>query len=119
MQINNSHHQVEENTYESALKISITGKLEEKTTFIIEIIQAGLFHIVNMNQEEKTNILEIVCPTTLFPYVREHIDNLLTRANFPPLLLTPINFEALYRKHQEQQAKEAAAEKSIDKKKIN
>ena len=118
MQINNSHRQIEENIYESSLKITVTGKLEEKTSFLIEIIQAGLFHIVNMNTKEKKNVLEILCPTTLFPYAREHIDNLLSRASFPALMLAPINFEALYRKAREQgtQAKE---EVPIDKKSIN
>ena len=76
-----------------------------------------------MNSKEKSEILEIVCPTTLFPYAREHIDSLLTRANFPPLMLAPINFEALYRKHQQQRAaQQQGAEadmKPKDKKELN
>lgn len=114
IQIHNSNRPLEEGLHESSLKISLTGKLEDKTVFIIEVLQAGIFHIVNMSDKEKEEILEIICPTTLFPYIREHIDNLLTKANFPPLMLAPINFEAIYRKR-----KQEATVNKLDKTKIN
>ena len=118
VQIHNSNRPLEKDLHESTLKISLTGKLEDKTVFIIEVLQAGIFHIVNMNDKEKEKILEIVCPTTLFPYIREHIDNLLTKANFPPLMLAPINFEAIYHKRK-QATRQATTIHQQDKTKIN
>lgn len=119
IQIHNTNRPLEKDLYESSLKISLTGKLEDKTIFIIEVLQAGIFNIVNMNDKEKGEVLEIACPTTLFPYAREHIDNLLTRANFPPLMLAPINFEAIYRKRQQAAARKEGDSKGKDKTRIN
>ncbi len=87
---------VGENNYEVVLKITITAKLEEETAFLIEIEQAGLFLAKGLDAESLPQVLGITCPNILFPYARESIDALALKGGFPPLMLQPINFEAMY-----------------------
>jgi preprotein translocase subunit SecB len=71
--------------------------------YLIEIEQAGTFRVVDVPEEELRRVLSTVAPSALFPYARETIDSLVTKANFPPLRLAPINFESLYQRAVEQQ----------------
>ncbi len=96
---------VDEGVFETVLTVTITAKLNDKTMFLVEAIQAGIFQIRNVAQEEIDPILGIACPNILFPYVREVVSDAVTRAGFPPVLLNPMNFEALYQ--QQQQAQQA------------
>jgi preprotein translocase subunit SecB len=97
------------NSYEVALTATVTGKLEGETAFLVEVKQAGQFQVIGLEGEELTKLLNIACPNLLFPYLRETIDNLVTKGGLPPLRLQPINFDALYeqaraqRQQQEQQ----------------
>jgi preprotein translocase subunit SecB len=101
-----------EGLYEVLLHITVTAKLgeelkeaEEKTAFLIEIQQAGIFGIKNIPAEPLKEVLGITCPTMLFPFAREAISNLATRGGFPQLILPPINFEAMYAHHLEESQK--------------
>ena len=101
---------VDEGVFEVVLTATITAKLKDKTMFLIEAAQAGIFHIRNVAQQEIEPILGIACPNILYPYVREVISDVVSRAGFPPVILNPVNFEALYkhRKQQPQPGKETA-----------
>ncbi len=82
--------------YESVLTVTVTVENADKVAYLVEIKQAGIFGIKNIDDATKQQLLATLCPTTLFPYAREAVDNAATRGGFPPLHLAPINFDALY-----------------------
>lgn len=94
----------EESYYEVVLKIAAEAKHEDKTVFLCEVQQAGVFVIAGVPDDELDLALNIACPNVLLPFAREAISDLVTKAGFPQLLLSPINFEALF----QQQNKKAA-----------
>lgn len=94
--------------FEVSLKATAEAKIGDRVLFLIEATQTGLFNIENVPAEEMDPILGIGCPTLLFPYLREVISDLTVRAGFAPLLLQPVNFEAIYM--QQRQAQQAQAE---------
>jgi preprotein translocase subunit SecB len=100
--LNTKADRVSDDTYEAVLTITITAKLGEETAFLIEVQQAGAFHIKGLEGEQLRRVLMIMCPTILFPYARETVDSLALRGSFPPLMLQPVNFEALYVQAQQQ-----------------
>lgn len=83
--------------YEVLLAVTATAKLGEATVFLAEAKQAGVFRIAGVPEAEMPKVLEISCPNILLPFVREVVNDLVTKGGFPQLLLTPVNFEALYR----------------------
>lgn len=85
-----------EGMYEVVLAVTATAKFEETTIFLAEAHQAGLFHIVGVPPGELPKVLEITCPGILLPFVREVINEMVTKGGFPQLLVSPVNFEALY-----------------------
>ena len=87
---------VADDLYEMTLRLTITAKTNDKTTFLVEVQQAGLFLMKGIDAASLTRVLNTVCPQILFPYAREAIDSALVKGSFPPLLLPPVNFEALY-----------------------
>ena len=96
--------------YEVELAITITVKSSDKTAFLVEVTQAGVFFITGYAQEQVNHLLAAYCPNILFPYAREVIASLVSKGSFPELHLSPINFDALYaRRLQEEQAKEQGA----------
>ncbi|MDR3410965.1 MAG: protein-export chaperone SecB [Formivibrio sp.] len=91
--------------YEISLKVTAEAKIEDRTLFLVEVTQAGLFNIENVPAEEMDALMGIGCPSILFPYLREVVSDLTTRAGFAPLLLQPVNFEAIFMQQRlEQQA---------------
>jgi len=88
--------QIEENMFECVLTVTVTAKTGDKTLFLVEASQAGLFQIRGVPQTEIQPLMGIHCPNMLFPYVRESIADAIGRAGFPPVHLNPINFEALF-----------------------
>lgn len=96
VQLHHSATTVEEGLYESVLTVTVTAKIGEKTVFLVEAGQAGIFTIRNIPQGDLEPVLGIACPNILFPYAREVISDAVVRAGFPPVLLNPVNFEALY-----------------------
>jgi preprotein translocase subunit SecB len=88
--------QIEPDVYESVLTITLTAKVADKTLFLVEAAQAGIFTIRGIPPDQLQGVLAVHCPTVLFPYVRETVADAVARAGFPPVHLAPINFEALY-----------------------
>lgn len=108
---------VDKTLYELILQITVTATSKEKTLFLVEIKQAGLFTLKGFTEEQIQQVLSITCPTILFPYAREAVSDLVGRAGFPPLYLAPVNFEALYMQQmQEQSEKEGGAAKKANSK---
>lgn len=94
---------VAESLYEVTVTATVTAKSGERTLFLAEAVQAGIFSVRNVPQQEIDPLLGIACPNILFPYVRETISDLITRGGFPPVLLSPISFESLYLQRLQQQ----------------
>lgn len=107
LNLNNSHTSIDENLYEAVLTITATVRHQEKTAFLVEVQQAGIFAVVGFNEKDKKYLLGSQCMNILFPFARETISDLTTRGGFPPLLLSPVNFDALYQQHMQKQATEA------------
>jgi len=95
-----------EDLYHSSITVTITAKSGDKTLFLVECSQAGIFRIQNVPQDQLPLVLGIGCPNIVFPYLRETVSDVVIRAGFPPLLLNPVNFEALFQQQlaQQQQA---------------
>jgi preprotein translocase subunit SecB len=91
------------------LTVTVTAKLGDKTQFLVEVAQAGLFQIRNVPEAEMEPIVAVACPNILFPFAREVIASAVTNAGFPPVLLAPVNFEGVYRQRLEQQAQAGQA----------
>ena len=110
IELHNAAAAIGEGVFEAVITVTVTSKIEDKTVFLVEVAQAGIFQIRNVPDEAVEGILGVTCPNILFPYAREAVSDLVTRAGFPPVLLSPINFEALYiqQKQQQTQAGDAA-----------
>jgi len=105
VQITQQSQRVNESLVEVTLVVTVTAKSGDKVLFLVEASQAGVFQIRIVAESDLPPLLGIVCPNILFPYARETVSDLVTRAGFPPVLLAPVNFEAIY------QQRAAAAEK--------
>jgi len=92
-----------EKLYEVVLTVTVTVTMGEKTAYLVEAHQAGIFHIEGFPEEIVERMVATVCPNILFPFAREHVADLITRGGFPQLLLAPVNFEALYQQQQMQE----------------
>ena len=103
LNLNNSHSSVGENLYEVVLKLSVHAKIGDQSLFLIEMDQAGIFLIQGYAEDDLKKILGTYCPGTLFPYARESISSTVGKGGFPPLVLQPINFDALYAQAQADQ----------------
>ena len=109
VQLNTTSGVVSEGVYETVLTVTITAKLQEKTMFLVEAVQAGIFQIRNVPSQEIDPVLGIACPNILFPYLREVVSDVVTRAGFPPVLLNPVNFEAIYQQQLQQKQQEVSS----------
>jgi preprotein translocase subunit SecB len=107
IQLNNNARTLEKNVHEVVLAITVTVKFADKTVYLVEVHQAGIFNISGVPEQHLPAMAATVCPNILFPYAREAISDLVTRGGFPQLLLAPVNFDALY--SQEMQRQQAAA----------
>jgi preprotein translocase subunit SecB len=108
LELNNSAKPLSDGYYEVGLQITVTSKQGESTSFLIEVTQAGIFKVQNVPEEGMEMVLAITCPNILFPYAREAISDLVTKAGFSQVLLNPINFETLYMQQKQQQKAGAA-----------
>ena len=93
-----------ENTYEVVLSVTVTATVEDKTAFLAEVQQAGIFTIGNLPEAQLAHTIGAFCPTTLFPYARETVASLVNRGSFPQFNLSPVNFEGLYASYVQQRA---------------
>ncbi|MGI9270208.1 MAG: protein-export chaperone SecB [Woeseiaceae bacterium] len=99
----------DDDLYEVVLTITVDAKEDDKTVFLVELQQAGLFEISGYNDAEHAAITGSYCPNILFPYAREAIAGMIQKGGFPEFVLQPINFDALYAQSQQQAAEAAAA----------
>ncbi len=107
--INTKASTLSENRHEVVLRITIDASTEgDKTGFVVEIQQAGIFHIEGVSEEELRKVLGVACPTTLFPYLRESVDSLIVKGGFPAINLAPINFEMVFDEALKQSQQRAA-----------
>jgi preprotein translocase subunit SecB len=104
VQVRSESAQFAENLYEVVITVTVTAKAGDRTQFLAEAAQAGIFALHNVPQADLEPLLAIACPTILYPYAREAISDLVTRGGFPPVLLAPVSFEALYAQRMQQQA---------------
>lgn len=94
---------LENGLYEVSLTVTVTVKLEDKTAYLAEVTQAGVFTLSGFEEQELGPMIGSYCPTILFPFAREVVSDLVVKGGFPPLLLAPVNFDALYVQHVQQQ----------------
>lgn len=106
LDLNTASEQVGEDLYEVVVKVTAQVSHAESgtTSFLVEIEQGGLFRIAGLAGDQLDHTLGAFCPNVLFPYARECIDNLVNRGSFPPLMLAPVNFEAMYAQKKQRQA---------------
>jgi preprotein translocase subunit SecB len=95
--------------FEAVLTVTVTAKHNEKTVFLVEVAQAGIFRILNLPPAELDAVLGVLCPNTLLPYARETVAGLLMRAGFPPVVLQHMSFDAAYQERLRQMQQEQAA----------
>ena len=107
LNLTNTHKHIEGDVFEAVLCLTATINLQEKTAFLIEVQFAGLFAIGGFDDAEQKYLLGSQAMTVLFPYVREVVSDLTMRGGFPPLILSPVNFDGLYQQHLQQQKAEA------------
>ncbi len=104
VQVHNESNRFGDELYEVVVTVTVTAKAAGKTLFLAEAAQAGIFTLRGIPEQDVEPLLGIACPNILYPYVREAISDLVTRGGFPPVVLAPVSFEALY-----PQRREAAA----------
>ena len=97
-----------EDLFESVLTLTMTAKLGERTAYLVEVQQAGLFTLRGFEEAQLGHMLHSFCPNILFPFAREALADLVGKGGFPPLLLNPINFDALYMQRMQQQQQQEA-----------
>jgi preprotein translocase subunit SecB len=95
VEVNINSKRLNETFHDVSLNITLDAKTKNGSIFLVEISQAGVFEVKNANQDQLDHILMVFCPQTLFPYVRANIDQAMTMGSLPPIMLAPINFEAM------------------------
>ncbi len=101
MDLANSVDDLGEDMYEVALSVTVTVSDDKKTVYLVEVKQAGIFLITAFSRDVIARMVATLCPNILFPFAREAVADLITRAGFPQLLLAPVNFDALYVQQQQ------------------
>lgn len=110
VQLRTDGKQISEGVFEVVLTVTVSAKFpDERNVFLVEVAQGGIFQIRNVPQSDLEPIMMIGCANILFPYAREAVSDAVTRAGFQPVLLTPVNFEALFHARQEQAAQQSEA----------
>ncbi len=104
IQLNTSGKGLGDGAYEVVLTVTVTAKLAEKTVFLVEVGQGGIFRVMNVPNEQIEPLIAVACPNILFPYAREAVSDAVTRAGFSPIVLQPVNFEAMYMQRLQEQA---------------
>ena len=103
-----------EGYYEVSVSATVSAKAGERTLFLAEVVQAGIFSVRNVPEQELDALLGVGCPTILFPYLRESISDVVIRGGFPPVLLAPVSFEAIYMQRLQEQGRPGAGEPKIE-----
>jgi preprotein translocase subunit SecB len=100
--LNSNAKKVPQDLFEVAITVTITVKNGDKTSYLVEATQVGIFGVKGFSDEEIGPLLGSFCPSVLFPYLREVVSEIVTKGGFPPMLLNPVNFDALYAQHVQQ-----------------
>lgn len=109
MEMNTRNAALGEDNYEVVLSLTVTVKDEEdEDVYLVEVQQAGIFTLKGLEGEALQQVVGSYCPNVLFPYARESIDGIVTKGSFPPLMLAPVNFDAIYQQVKAQAAAEAS-----------
>lgn len=112
LNLRSSHTPVDDKFHEVVLTISVEAKDDDKTLFLVELHQAGLFEVTGHTDEESGVLFGSFCPNILYPYARESIAAIIQKGGFPEFVLQPINFDALYAQTMQQQQEQAAQSES-------
>jgi preprotein translocase subunit SecB len=104
LDLNTATNKIKDNNYEVVLTLTITAKQEDEPAFLVEVQQGGIFACEGFDAQQLHQVLNIMCPNILFPYARETVDTLVIKGSFPPLMIAPVNFEALYQQALAKQA---------------
>ena len=96
IELNTRANRLDDGRFEVVLMVNVEAKSGESTLFMVELQQAGIFHIDGMEEEDLREALGVACPDALFPYARETLDTLLVKGTFPPFMLAPVRFDTLY-----------------------
>ncbi|MCV2503980.1 MAG: protein-export chaperone SecB, partial [Neisseriaceae bacterium] len=96
VKFNINSQQVDEPFYENVITATVTAKVDNSVVFLCEVSQSGIFRLENIDAQSTDVLLNVTCPSILFPYLREVVSETIIRAGFPPIYLAPINFDAMY-----------------------
>lgn len=113
VQLGNTARVLADGVHEVITSVTVTAKLGDKTAYLIEVHQAGIFTISGFDQREFGAMVGSYCPNILFPFAREAVADLVTKAGFPQLLLSPVNFDAIYAQHQSQLEQQPEATQDV------
>jgi preprotein translocase subunit SecB len=105
-----AHEQLVEGVFEVTVTATVHTKIQDKTVFLVEAKQAGIFEIRNLPEEQMGQVVGIACPQIIYPYLRGNVADVVQRAGFPPVHLAEINFQMLYQQQLEAQAQQAVVE---------
>lgn len=102
MNMTNNATPIGDDHFDVVLTVTLTVKIDDKTAYLVEVNQAGIFMLRNLPEDVIGRMLSIVCANILFPFAREAVSDVITRGGFPQLLLSPVNFDALYAQQQQE-----------------
>jgi len=101
--LRNEARPLEAGVFEVVLTSTVTAKVQDRTVFLVEAAQAGIFQLRNVPQAQMEPVLNVLCTNVLFPYLRETISNVVARGGFPPFIMNHVSFEVLYEQRRQQQ----------------
>jgi len=105
--------QAAEGMFEVCVAATVTTKIKDRTVFLVEVKQAGIFEIRNLPADQMQAVMGIACPQIVYPYLRSNVADVITRAGFPPVHLAEINFQAMYEQQQAEQQQQAGGASRI------
>jgi preprotein translocase subunit SecB len=110
--LRNEARALEAGVFEVVLTSTVTAKVQDRTVFLVEAAQAGIFQLRNVPQDQIEAVLNVVCGNVLFPYLRETVSNVVARGGFPPFIMNHVSFEALYQQRLQQQEQQQQQQQS-------
>ena len=106
LELNSRHDLIENSLYQVVLRVTVTVSTEDdELMYLVEVQQAGIFLVDGLEENARLHTLGSFCPNVLFPYAREIVDSLVVKGSFPPLMLNPVNFDAIYQQSLVEQAR--------------
>lgn len=110
--LNSAATKLTDGVFEVVLTVTVTAKQGEKTVYLAEVQQAGIFAMSGFSENDQAGMVHSYCPNILFPYAREMVSDLVNKGSFPQMMLAPINFDALYAQHLQEQGQAPAVEET-------